>query len=76
MTAQLSWHVQNYDLISSSGTIFEQNVFLQDLDYKLINFCEMSPWTNMAVDGRQHIQFHLANIHNLIMILLKLIIWV
>ena len=35
--AQLSWHVQNYGLIPSSGSKSEQNKFSRDLDYELIN---------------------------------------
>ena len=34
MTAELSWHVQNYDLIWALVTV--QHPFLRDLDYELI----------------------------------------
>ena len=37
MTAQLSWHVQNCDLITSTFFKQEQHEFLQDLDNELIN---------------------------------------
>ena len=43
-TAELSWHVQNYDLV---GTLFlkkEQYDFLQDLIFELINLCGMGLW--------------------------------
>ena len=36
-TAQLSWHVQNYDLIGSLFVKEEQHEFSQDLHHKLIN---------------------------------------
>ena len=37
MTAELSWHVQNCDLIQSLGSKQEQKQILQILNYKLIN---------------------------------------
>ena len=43
MTAQLSWHLQNCDLIGSLGSMQEQHIFLQDLDYELINIDDVGP---------------------------------
>ena len=37
MTAQLSWHMQNCDLIGSLESKLEQNKFAQDFSYELIN---------------------------------------
>ena len=37
MTAELSWHVQNFDLIGSLESNFEQTKLSQDNDYGLIN---------------------------------------
>ena len=37
MTALLSWHVQNYDLIGSSKLKSEHKEILQDLNDELIN---------------------------------------
>ena len=36
-TAQMLWHVQNCDMISSSWSRQEQIVLLQDLTYELLN---------------------------------------
>ena len=36
-TAQLSWHVQNCDMIESSFSTSDWNIFLQDLDNELMN---------------------------------------
>ena len=43
MTALLSWHVQNCDLIWSIVFLQEQYKYLRDLDYELINVCKMFP---------------------------------
>ena len=37
MTAQLSWHVQNWDLIGASSLMLEQPVIFQNLGHKLKN---------------------------------------
>ena len=37
MTAELSWHVQNYDQITSLFFMQEQHVFLKDLNFEFIN---------------------------------------
>ena len=37
MTAQLSWHVQNCDLNGSLESQLEQNEFLKDFNYELMN---------------------------------------
>ena len=37
MAAQLPWHVKNFDLIWSLFFKLEHNIFLKDLDYKLVN---------------------------------------
>ena len=36
-TAQLSWYVQNYDVINSLDTKLLQNAFSEDLDYNFLN---------------------------------------
>ena len=47
--AQLSWHVQNVDLISALLFIQQQHVILQDLDYEIIN----SLWNASQMEGKQ-----------------------
>ena len=46
-TAQLSWHVQNCNLIVSYSSCNSKiYIFLQDLDYELINYiCENIPYS-------------------------------
>ena len=43
-TAQLSWHVQNWDLIESLDFNTEHVFVFQELDYNLIINCKMGPW--------------------------------
>ena len=48
MTAQLSWHVQNYDLIHQTVFTYKHHMFLQDLGYELINHWWNSAWSLTA----------------------------
>ena len=45
MTAELSWHMQNCDLVWSLFSVPEQRKFLRDLDYELKNH-----WCNRSQD--------------------------
>ena len=36
-TAQLSWHVQNFNMTGSLESKWEYEYFSQDFDYKLLN---------------------------------------
>ena len=43
-TAELSWHVRNYDLVGALFLKKEHHDFLQDLIFELINRCGMGLW--------------------------------
>ena len=44
--AELSWHVQNFDMIGLSFFVQEQNTCMQDFDYEPIKtVCEMARYT-------------------------------
>ena len=47
MTAQLSWHVQNFVAITLSEFRLQQNVRSQILDYEWKNISEMGRWVTL-----------------------------
>ena len=65
-TAQLSWHVQNCDLIASLEWKLYQNEFSRDFSKELINHCEMCPWiiqlTPWMMAARLGLQMHCNNV--------------
>ena len=61
-TAQLSWHVQNCDLVSYLFIKQKQHDFLQDLGYELINLSwngSLDPG-NLLNENEDKLTFYLA----------------
>ena len=47
-------HVTTVDLTEALFSLQEQHEILHDLDYGLLTFNEMDPWTNTFTRGRPH----------------------